>query len=115
MPATLAQQHCEPCTGATPKVPRNEAEKLVTELDGWRLERDRLVREWTLKDFRQAFGLASDIGQLAEAEKHHPDLHLTDYKRLKVELSTHAIGGLSRNDFVLAAKIDRLPTARRGS
>jgi 4a-hydroxytetrahydrobiopterin dehydratase len=64
-----------------------------------------------LKDFRAALALANDIGRLAEQEQHHPDLHLTDYKRLRVELSTHAIHGLSRNDFVLAAKIDGLPSA----
>lgn len=109
----LAQQHCEPCSRATPPVPADEARQLLRELHGWRLGSDgkRISREWRLKDFRAALALANAIGELAEQEGHHPDLHLTDYKRLRVELSTHAIRALSRNDFVLAAKIDRLPAS----
>lgn len=112
-PATrsqLAQQHCEPCDAKTPRIGRAEAERLALSLSGWRLKggATRLVREWALKDFNGALSLANEIGRLAEEEGHHPDLHLTDYKRLRVELATHAIEGLSRNDFVLAAKIDQV-------
>ena len=60
------------------------------------------------KDFLDAVRLIEQIAPLAEADDHHPDLHLTNYKRLTIELSTHAIGGLSENDFILAAKIDQL-------
>ena len=70
------------------------------------------MREWRLKDFQECLALVNAIGRIAEQEQHHPDLHLTDYKRLRVELSTHAIHALSKNDFVLAAKIDALPEAR---
>ena len=70
------------------------------------------MREWRLKDFQECMALANAIAGVAEQEQHHPDLHLTDYKRLRVELSTHAIHALSKNDFVLAAKIDALPEAR---
>ncbi len=108
----LAQQHCEPCSRATPPVPPEEAKRLLRELSHWRLDGKRLVREWRLKDFQAALGLANAIGAVAEREGHHPDLHLTDYKRLRAELSTHAIHDLSRNDFVLAAKIDALPEAQ---
>ena len=107
---TLAQQHCEPCDAKTPRIGRAEAERLALSIPAWRVRgaSTRLVREWTLKDFRAALALADEIGRIAEEEGHHPDLHLTEYKRLRVELSTLAIEGLSRNDFVLAAKIDRL-------
>jgi DNA-3-methyladenine glycosylase len=113
MPTTLnqlAQERCEPCDSKTPRIGRAEAERLALALPAWRLKGNatRLVREWTLKDFRAALALANGIGRLAEEEGHHPDLHLTDYKRLRAELSTHAIDGLSRNDFVLAAKIDQM-------
>lgn len=110
---TLAQQHCEPCDATTPRIGRAEAERLLLSLPAWRLKggATRLVREWTLKDFRAALALADEVGRIAEGEGHHPDLHLTDYKRLRVELSTHAIEGLSRNDFVLAAKIDEVAPA----
>lgn len=108
----LQQQHCEPCTRETPPVAGEEAKRLHREIPGWKLEETRLVREWRLKDFQEALALANAIGAVAEREQHHPDLHLTDHKRLRVELSTHAIHALSTNDFVLAAKIDALPEAR---
>ncbi|MHB1262608.1 MAG: 4a-hydroxytetrahydrobiopterin dehydratase [Thermoplasmatota archaeon] len=107
---TLAQQRCEPCDAKTPRIGRAEAERQVLSLPAWRLRggATRLVREWTLKDFRAALALANEIGRIAEEQGHHPDLHLTEFKRVSVELSTHAIKGLSRNDFVLAAKIDQV-------
>ena len=108
----LESLHCEPCTRATPPVPADEAQRLHREIPQWTLESKRLVREFRLKDFQEALALANAIGAVAEKEQHHPDLHLTDYKRLRVELSTHAIHALSKNDFVLAAKIDALPRAR---
>ncbi|HUR25367.1 MAG TPA: DNA-3-methyladenine glycosylase [Candidatus Thermoplasmatota archaeon] len=110
---TLARQHCEPCDAKTPRIGRAEAERMGLSIPAWRTRggATRLVREWTLKDFPAALALANAIGRLAEEEGHHPDLHLTDYKRLRVELSTHAIEGLSRNDFILAARIDELAPA----
>jgi 4a-hydroxytetrahydrobiopterin dehydratase len=104
----LAKQTCKPCNERTPAVVGEEARRLHQEIPDWTLEEGRLVREWTLRDFRAALALANAIGDVAEVEQHHPDLHLTGYKHLRVELQTHAIGALSRNDFVLAAKIDRL-------
>jgi 4a-hydroxytetrahydrobiopterin dehydratase len=62
-----------------------------------------------MKDFASAVELITHVKDLAEAEGHHPDLHLTRYRKLVIELSTHAIKGLSENDFILAAKVDRLP------
>jgi 4a-hydroxytetrahydrobiopterin dehydratase len=62
-----------------------------------------------VKDFLTAIQFFQDIARVAEAEDHHPDLHLTGYRNVAVELSTHAIGGLSENDFILAAKIDAIP------
>ena len=74
-----------------------------------------IARSIRFKNFVEAISCLNQIGDLAEA--HHPDLHLTGYRNLKVELTTHAIGGLSENDFILAAKIDllvadRFPTAK---
>jgi 4a-hydroxytetrahydrobiopterin dehydratase len=82
-------------------------------LPDWELTDDgrRIRREWRVKDFQAGLAFFNRIGQLAEDEGHHPDLHLTGYRNVAVELWTHAIGGLSENDFILAAKIDRLPVA----
>ena len=68
-----------------------------------------LRQEFLMKDFLAAVRFMQAIAQVAETEDHHPDIHLTGYRRLSIELSTHSIGGLSENDFILAAKIDALP------
>jgi 4a-hydroxytetrahydrobiopterin dehydratase len=80
-------------------------------LPHWHVTEDgkRIRREWRAQNFLAALDFFQRIGQLAEEEGHHPDLHLTGYRNVAIELWTHAIGGLSENDFILAAKIDRLP------
>jgi len=82
---------------------------LLKEIPGWTLQEGRLRRDLVLKDFAEAIRLVCAIAAVAEAEDHHPDLHLTGYRRLVIELYTHSIGDLSENDFVLAAKLEALP------
>lgn len=107
----LAHERCVPCTGATPRIESEEARSLAADLDpDWRLTESTIEREFRFKTFNAAFGLATRVALLAEAEGHHPDLEV-GWGRLVVRLTTHAIGGLSRNDFVLAAKIDRITAA----
>jgi 4a-hydroxytetrahydrobiopterin dehydratase len=109
--AELLQKKCKPCEGGVPPVPRAETERLLAGLPGWRLTADgkAIRREWRVKDFSAGIDFFTRVAQLAEAEDHHPDLHLTGYRNVAIELSTHAIGGLSENDFILAAKISQLP------
>lgn len=110
MPDTpLLQRRCKPCEGGTEPLPASAANVLLQDVQGWELVEGRLIRKRvTCKNFLDAVNTIHGIATIAEAEDHHPDLHLTHYKRLTVELSTHAIGGLSENDFILAAKIDQL-------
>ncbi len=84
-------------------------EQLKT-LDGWEMDDagKSIHKTWNRKNFVKALDFCNRIGSLAEAEGHHPDLHLTGYRHLRVVITTHAIGGLSINDFILAAKIDAL-------
>ena len=105
----LAEEHCRACTPGTPRVEGEELERLRAELGSdWRVEGAVLLRRrLRFPDFVHAFAHATDVARLAEAEGHHPDLRV-GWGYLEVELTTHAIGGLSRNDFVLAAKIDAL-------
>jgi len=109
--SALATQRCEPCTKDTPPFSRQEAQRMLTNIKGWRLTENgkTLEQEFIMKDFVAARDLINEITPVAEAEDHHPDLHLTGYRKLRIVLSTHAIGGLSKNDFILAAKIDDLP------
>jgi 4a-hydroxytetrahydrobiopterin dehydratase len=80
-------------------------------LPGWRPTEGatRIRKDWRVKDFLAGIEFFTKVAELAQAENHHPDLHLEGYRNVWVELWTHTIGGLSENDFILAAKIDRLP------
>ena len=105
----LAQRKCKPCEGGVEPLPESAAKTLLADLKEWELVGGKAIRKTVkCKDFLDAVSLIQRIAPIAEAEDHHPDLHLTGYRKLTVELSTHAIGGLSENDFILAAKIDQL-------
>ncbi|HEX4046618.1 MAG TPA: 4a-hydroxytetrahydrobiopterin dehydratase [Elusimicrobiota bacterium] len=89
-----------------------EAKALLSELKGWTLVAGKALRkEFVTKDFMAAVRLIDVVARAAEAEGHHPDLHLTGYRRLVIELSTHALGALSMRDFILAERIDALAAA----
>jgi len=107
----LAKKKCKPCEGGVEPVAPGEAKKQIEKLPGWKLSADskKIRKEWVVKEFMTAINFFNEIARIAEAEDHHPDLHLTGYRNVAVELSTHAIGGLSENDFILAAKVDQLP------
>ena len=107
----LVRKKCVPCEGGVPKLTPEETEAHQASVPGWSLTADgqRIRREWTVKNFMAGMRFFEEIAKLAEEEGHHPDLHLVGYRQVTVELWTHAIGGLSENDFILAAKIDRLP------
>jgi len=109
MTTPFIARKCKPCEGGTEPLPASAAQQLLRDIQGWELIDGKMIRKTiTCKDFLGAVSLIQKIAPLAEAEDHHPDLHLTGYRNLTIELSTHAIGGLSENDFILAAKIDQL-------
>ena len=82
--------------------------RLHAEVSSWTLREKELERTWRCRDFAAAIAFIDRVAEVAEAEGHHPDLHLTAYRDLRIVLWTHAAGGLTPNDFILAAKIDRL-------
>lgn len=103
----LEEQKCVPCEGGIEPLSEDEIMQLGQQIPGWKLTTERIEREFKLHDFAQAMAFANKIADIAEQENHHPDLHIS-YGKLRVELTTHAIAGLSINDFVLAAKINKL-------
>jgi 4a-hydroxytetrahydrobiopterin dehydratase len=106
----LARKHCAPCEGGVAPLTAEQVRGYLAALPAWQTADDKHIRRrWRVKDFMTALDFFQRIAQIAEAEDHHPDLHLTGYRDVTVELSTHAIGGLSENDFILAARIDQLP------
>jgi 4a-hydroxytetrahydrobiopterin dehydratase len=107
----LVVKKCQPCGKGVSPLSVEESQTLITQVPGWFLSADgrSLWREFVMKNFLSAVQFINQISEVAEKEDHHPDLHLTGYRKLRIELATHLIGGLSENDFILAAKIDELP------
>jgi 4a-hydroxytetrahydrobiopterin dehydratase len=106
----LAQEACEACTGTTPVVAGAELEELRGELHAdWTVDEDgrSIRRAWRFHDFSEAFAFALRVAFIAENEEHHPDITV-GWGRCQVSLRTHAVGGLTRNDFIVAAKVDRI-------
>jgi 4a-hydroxytetrahydrobiopterin dehydratase len=107
----LAERHCAVCGPGTPTLPSAEIDRLLEQLPGWAIAQSEghleLTKTYRFKGFMPGVELVNGIAPIAEAEAHHPDLHLT-YGSLRVVLWTHAAGGLTENDFVLAAKIDQI-------
>jgi 4a-hydroxytetrahydrobiopterin dehydratase len=109
--ADLTQKRCTPCEKGASALTTDQVKDYLVVAPRWKLTADgkRIRREWSVKDFATALDFFNRVGRTAEAEDHHPDLHLSGYRNVAIELSTHALGGLSENDFILAAKIDQLP------
>ena len=107
----LVQKKCKPCEGGVDPYSPEEAREQLKQLNGWRMTHDgqRIRKDWKVKNFMAGIKFFNECAELAETEAHHPDLHIEGYRNVSVELWTHAIGGLSENDFILAAKIDELP------
>lgn len=103
----LRQRKCKPCEGGTPPLTLKESRKLLVQLREWQLKDGRIEKQFKFKDFLGSMRFVKKIADLAESEGHHPDIHIS-WNRVTLTLTTHAIKGLSENDFILAAKIDRL-------
>lgn len=105
----LAQKKCVACEGNVAPFNREEAQVLMKQLSGWTLSGDDrwISKEFKFKDFAEALAFVNKVGRVAEEEGHHPDVQVS-WGKVVTELTTHAIDGLSENDFILAAKIDLL-------
>ena len=108
--AELTAKKCTACEGGTPPLTKEQIAAHLPAVPEWKLADDgKLIRrKYKFKDFVTAMAFLQKVAVLAEEEQHHPDLHLTGYKNVAIELTTHAIGGLSANDFIVAAKIDTI-------
>lgn len=109
----LSGKRCVPCEGGIPPLSAAQAAARLKELSGdWRIDGDArsLTREFTFRDFFRTMSFVNALAHVANIEDHHPDLEV-GYNYCRVRYSTHAIGGLSENDFICAAKIDLLAIA----
>lgn len=107
----LYQMQCEACRAGAPTVTQEELDRYRPQVPDWKVTEQegikRLERVFTFRDFRQALSFTNSVGELAEADGHHPAI-LTEWGKVTVIWWTHKIRGLHRNDFVMAAKADRL-------
>jgi 4a-hydroxytetrahydrobiopterin dehydratase len=113
MSEALAQKRCVPCEGGTPPLASDAIRSLLGQVQGWQVQQDkRIEKSFKFKDFVGAVDFVNAVTPVAEAEGHHPDLFVT-WGEVRVSLTTHAVGGLTENDFILAAKIDQLQNRRQ--
>ncbi len=105
---SLAEQRCEPCHVSQQPLSQEEAGELRKQVSSeWELKENSIERQFRFDDFEEAMDFVNDVAAIAQEEDHHPDIHIS-YNKVRLELTTHNIGGLSRNDFIVAAKIDQL-------
>lgn len=104
---TLAEQECVPCEGGVEALSPEQAQEKLADLPGWELieSATKLHKKYEFKNFKQALSFTNAIGDIAEAENHHPDLKL-GWGYVDVVMQTHSIGGLHANDFIIAARIE---------
>lgn len=106
----LTSQRCAACEGGIPLAAAAQLPALLAQIPDWYATPDgkRIRREWQAKNFLSALDFFRRVAVVAENEGHHPDLHLVGYRNITIEIWTHAVNGLTENDFILAAKIDQL-------
>ena len=112
----LTKKHCVPCEGGTPPLPDEKENEFIKQNPNWLLLRagmHRIHRMFKFKNFKEAMKFVNQVAEIAEIEGHHPDIKIV-YNKVSLELFTHAVGGLSENDFIMAAKIDAIATKSSG-
>ena len=104
---SLTQKKCIPCEAGTPPLEEEKVNELMKEIPAWALKNGHLYKKFKFNNFAEAMKFINSIAEIAEQEGHHPDFSV-HYNRVEIELWTHSINGLSENDFIVAAKIDKI-------
>lgn len=107
----FTKKHCVPCEGGTKPYNSEQAQEYLKATSGWEiLDGDilKIQRKFEFKDFKEAMEFVNKVADLANSENHHPNINIHSYKKVNITLTTHAIKGLSENDFIMAAKINQL-------
>ena len=105
----LHNKKCVSCEGGTKPFDKKETDKYLLVVSGWSTEDYlKIIKNYKFKDFKEALSFVNHVGEIAESENHHPNIYLYGWNKVRITLTTHAIDGLSINDFILASKIDRI-------
>ena len=102
----LIQKRCVPCEGGMPPLPEDKVQELLKQVPDWSLEEGKVIRKFQLKNFREAIDFVNNVAEIAESENHHPNISIYGWNKVKLTFFTHAIRGLSENDFIMAAKVN---------
>jgi len=105
----LADRHCTPCEGGTPPLAAAEVTRYLAELAGWEDTGGAIARRFEFKNYCQTMAFVNAVAWIAHSENHHPDLEV-GYRSCLVRYTTHAVGGLSENDFICATRVNALLT-----
>lgn len=107
MSDSLTKRHCVPCEGGVPPLTAEQVGEYLAQIPGWKVSEDgkKISKVFSFKNFHETMEFVNKVADIANAEDHHPDMQVS-YSKVTVELWTHAIGGLSDNDFIVAAKIE---------
>lgn len=103
----LAARKCKPCLGGAASLPPDEIQRLLGQLDGWAYRDGVITKTFDFPDYGQTIAFVNAVAWVAQREDHHPDLHV-GYHTCRVDYRTHAVQGISENDFICAAKVDAL-------
>ena len=103
----LVQKKCKPCEGGTIPLTKEQANEFLDQIPGWEIKDGHVYRQFKFKNFRESISFVNKVAEIAEEEGHHPDITI-NYSKVAVELFTHSIKGLSENDFILAAKVNKI-------
>lgn len=103
----ITKKKCVPCEAGTPPLEESKVNELLKEIPTWQLKDGHLYKKFKFKNFVEVMKFVNKIAEIAEQERHHPDF-CVHYNRVEIELFTHSINGLSENDFIVAAKIDKV-------
>lgn len=103
----LAARHCQPCEGGASPLSTEEAERFMAGVSGWERTEGVIAKRFEFKNYCQTMGFVNAVAWIAQSQGHHPDLEVS-YRSCRVSYTTHAIGGLSENDFISAARVDAL-------
>jgi len=101
----LTQKKCKPCEGGVPPLTEEQTNDLLKQIPSWTIKDGHVFKQFKFKDFKEAMAFVNKVADIAEQENHHPDITIS-YSKVSIGLWTHAINGLSENDFILPAKID---------
>lgn len=106
----IIKKHCRSCEGYEKPMNSKDAKRYLEKILGWKININEksITKRFEFSDFKEALKFFNKVGGLAEKEGHHPDIKIYSYKKVKISLTTHAINGLSENDFIMASKIDEI-------